>query len=119
MALATSSVSLSDILTATKNVVTAINGVATTALSIYGNQNKAGITAATVVKIGAGRLVNISVIVAGSADGAIYDSGALGVTVAPLCVVPQTLGVTSVNLAVSNGILVVPGSGQTVTVGFS
>jgi len=65
--------SLSDILTAAKNVVTAVNGVAQTYLNVQGTLNSSGITAAKLVKSGTGRISSVSVIVAGSADGFVYE----------------------------------------------
>ena len=44
--------SLSDILTAAKNVVTAINGVAQTYLNVQGLQNSGSLTSATLVQLG-------------------------------------------------------------------
>src|SRR5882757_3026416 len=94
----TGGASLSDILTVAKNLATAVNSLAQTYLNVQGAQNFAGLTAATVVKSSAGRIANISVIVAGSATGAVYDSAATGKTAKPLFIIPMTVGVTVVNL---------------------
>ena len=120
-------VSASDILTTLKNVATAINGLATTELNIAGSQSACGITSATLVKIGAGRIVTVSVIVGGSTNGKIYDAATVSDTSKPLCVIPYTAGASGdtpefanvVNLPCAFGLLVVPGTGQTVTVGYS
>jgi hypothetical protein len=111
--------SLSDLLTVAKNIVQAVNSLAQTYLNVQGAQNFAGLTAATVVKASGGRIAIISVIVAGSAAGAVYDSAAIGNTTKPLFVIPTTVGVTVVNLSASFGITVVPGTGQTVSGSFS
>jgi hypothetical protein len=111
--------SLSDILTAAKNVVTAVNGVAQTYLNVQGTLNSSGITAAKLVKSGTGRISSVSVIVAGSANGFVYDSNSLSITSAPLYVIPQTVGVYFVNMPASLGIVVAPGTGQTITVSYS
>lgn len=111
--------SLSDILTVAKNLATAVNSLAQIYLNVQGAQNFTGLTAATVVKSAAGRIANISVIVAGSATGAVYDAAATGQTTKPLYVIPMTAGVYVVNLPASFGITVVPGSGQTVSGSFS
>ena len=115
----TGGVSLSDLLTALKNAVTGINSLAQNYLNVQGAQNFAGLTAATTVKTSAGRIANISVIVAGSATGAVYDSAATGNTAKPLYVIPTTVGVYVVNLPASFGITIAPGSGQTVSGSFS
>jgi hypothetical protein len=115
----TGGASLSDLLTAAKNIVQAISSLAQTYLNVQGAQNFAGLTAATVVKSSAGRIANISVIAAGSAAGAVYDSAVTGVTTKPLFVIPTTAGVYVVNLPASFGITISPGSGQTVSGSFS
>lgn len=111
--------SLSDVITVAKNIVVAINALAQNYLNVSGASSLAGITAPTVLKSAAGRLTRVSVIVAGSATGAIYDSAVTGATTKPLYVIPMTVGVVEVNLPVNFGVLVVPGSGQTVTVSYS
>ena len=62
--------SITDILTALKNVATAINGWTQQQQTLAGTSNSPNITAATLVKGGAGRLVGVSIVVQGSADGA-------------------------------------------------
>lgn len=108
-----------DILSAAQNIVTAINSAAQTYLSVNGNASLSGLTAATVVKSSAGRVCVVSVIVGGAGVGTVYDAAATGVTTAPVYTIPTTAGAYEVNIATANGIVVAPGSGQTVTVGFS
>jgi len=115
----TGGASLSDILTVAKNIVTAVNSLAQTYLNVEGAQNFAGLTVSTVVKPASGRIARISVIVGGSATGMVYDSAVLGATTKPLFVIPETVGVYVVNLPASFGVLVVPGTGQTVSGSFS
>lgn len=115
----TGGASLSDLLTVAKNIAQAINALAQSYLNVQGAQNFSGLTAATVVKTTAGRVANISVIVAGSATGIVYDSAATGNTTKPLFVIPMTVGVYVVNLPVSFGITISPGTGQTVSGSFS
>lgn len=116
----TGGASLSDILTVAKNLATAVNSLAQTYLNVQGAQNFTGLTAsAAVVKSSAGRIANISVIVAGSASGFVYDSAATGNTTKPLFVIPMTVGVYVVNLPASFGITISPGTGQTVSGSFS
>ena len=110
--------SLTDILTATKNIVTALNGAAQQTLLIAGNQVATGIAAATLVAAGQGRVATVSVIVAGAA-GKLYDASLATATTNPLAVIPATIGVFVVNLPFNNGLVIAPGAGQTVTVSFS
>lgn len=113
------SVSLSDILTAAKNIVTALNNQAQTTISINGLQTVSNISAATLVKSSGGRVCSVSVIVAGSASGTIYDVNNVLGTSNPVFKIPTTVGVTFVNMPTTNGIVVAPGSGQTVSVSYS
>lgn len=111
--------SLTDILTSAQNIVTAINNVATRYLNVQGITNAAGLTSATLVQSGPGRVATVSVIVAGSATGKIYDAALASATTNPIYVIPETVGVVFVNIPVQFGIVVAPGSGQTVTVSYS
>jgi hypothetical protein len=111
--------SLSDILTAIKNLVEAVNNASQAYRNVNGISTKEAITVPTVVKTSPGRIAAISVIIAGSAPGTVYDSSQVSVPTAPLYVIPNTVGVFVVNLPTDTGLLVVPGSGQTVTVSWS
>ena len=111
--------SLDDMLTTAKNVVTAINGLAQTYLAVNGSRISSDLTAATLLKTGSGRVAVVSVIVAGSAAGKIYDANSASLTSGPIYEIPTTVGVTFVNLPVVNGIVVAPGTGQTVSVSYS
>lgn len=111
--------SLDDILTATKNAVVAVNNVSQTLLNIVGNKVYPAISTTTLVQNIGGRLARVSITTAGSTDGTIYDSSSATVTTRPIYTIPNTIGIVEVNLPVVNGILVVPGSGQVVTVSYS
>jgi hydroxyethylthiazole kinase-like sugar kinase family protein len=118
--------SVSDILTSTKNIVTAINGLGqlisamTTAyLSVEGKSRSATMASTTLVSSTAGRLASVSVIVAGSTNGTIYDSAATGSLTNALSVVANTIGVTVINLPYNTGLVVVPGTGMTLVVSYS
>jgi hypothetical protein len=111
--------SLSDLLTATKNIVTALSTAAQNYMSVQGISNLCAITVPTVVKSTAGRIGSVSVIIAGSAQGMIYDSAQVGTITKPLCPIPNIVGVYTANLPANVGVLVVPGTGQTVSVSFS
>jgi hypothetical protein len=111
--------SLSDILTATKNIVTALNQLGQTYLQVEGSKQTSGITAATLVQSGQGRLARVIVTVSGSADGAIYDASSASATTNKVYLIPKDHGVYVVNVPINNGIVVVPGTGQTVAVSYS
>ena len=111
--------SLSDILTAAKNVVTAINGIGQTYLKVQGSNRSDTLNSTALVSTGQGRLASISVIVAGSTDGMIYDSSATGSLTSPLAVIDNLVGVNFANLPYNNGLVVVPGTGMTVVVTYS
>lgn len=110
-------VSTSDIMSAVKNIVTAINGATTAYLSVNGAATATALSAASVVKSSPGRVATVSVTTAAS-GGVIYDS-ATASTTRPIYTIPSTSGVFLVNLPVSYGIYVVPGSGQVLTVSYS
>lgn len=114
--------SLSDLLTAVKNLVIALNGATQAFRQVNGISTTEGITSATVVKTSAGRVASVSVITAGSTAGMIYDSASI-VQSNPLWVIPAAASSTGdpyvVNLPANTGILVVPGTGQKVTLSWS
>jgi len=113
------SASITDLLTAAKNIVTAINGAAQTYLNVNGTLTKNGITAATVVNTGQGRIANVSVVATSTTAGKIYDATVSSATTNPIGVIPATTGMFSWNIPYNNGIVVAPGSGQTVTISYS
>ncbi len=111
--------SLTDILTSAQNLVTAVNGLIQNFLTIQGVTNKANISAATLVKQGAGRVATVVVTTAGSAAGAIYDTNAATSTNNPIYTIPNTAGAVFVNMPVNMGIVVAPGTGQVVAISYS
>lgn len=117
----TNTASLSDIMSTVKNIVTALATEAQNYLDVQGAVNAAAISTPTVVKAVAGRIASVSVLVAGSATGLIYDGATLTATTKPIYVIPSAVGTEPyvVNFPLSFGLLVVPGSGQTVTVSYS
>ena len=76
------------------------------------------ITTATVIKAAQGTLVSIEVIVAGSAAGAAYDHDQTsGVSATnQIAAIPTTIGLIPLAWTCSVGIVVVPGTGQTLAV---
>lgn len=112
--------SLSDILTAIQNLVVAVNNAALAYRQVNGISTTEAITVPTVIKTTPGRVASVSILVAGSAPGTIYDASQLNITTAPLFVIPNFVGVASINLPTDTGILVVPGGGgQSLTVSWS
>ena len=110
-------------LSAIKNIVTALATAAQNYLNVQGLINFAGLTSPSVVKSSAGRICSVSVIVAGSGTGFIYDGATLSATTRPLWVIPEAPKSDGepyvVNLPASFGLLIVPGTGQTLSGSYS
>jgi hypothetical protein len=113
--------SLDDVVTTSKNIVIALNNNAQTNLSIQGTKTAVSLTSTKSVSNTSGRLVNVVVLVAGSTAGGIYDASSVAAagTTNKIYVIPNTVGLYVVNLPIVNGIVVEPGSGQTVTISYS
>lgn len=113
--------STDDILNVNKNNVTAVNGVATTIQQISGKQSALEITASTLIKNTSGWVARVSVIVAGSAAGALYDTAALSGAVngVRLALVQNTAGFQDIKMPFTNGLVFTPGTGMTATVSYS
>jgi len=111
--------SLADILTAIQTLFKTLASGFQTVVQINGATNAAGLTSATLVKTGAGRLAAVSVTTAGSAPGAVYDSTSVGTPLNPVFSIPAALGLTVANIPLRYGLVVVPGAGMTVAVVYS
>lgn len=111
--------SLSDILTAAKNIVTALNQLGQTYIQVEGSSMQSNIATATLVKSGQGRIARVVVVVAGSGTGSVYDASSATATNDKLLTIPTTVGVGEANIPVNNGIVVAPGTGQTVAIVYS
>ena len=111
--------SLTDILTASQNIVRALSNLGTTFLQVQGDKVANGIAAAAQVSTGQGRLARVSVIIAGSVEGEAYDANTLYDTSSPIMVIPNTVGIIDVNIPTNNGIVIKPGTGQVVTISYS
>lgn len=82
-------------------------------------QSSLDITADTVVKASPGKLRSVTVLVAGSAPGSLNDVATDAPTVAnQFYTVPNAVGTYDVNWPCEVGILVVPGTGQTLAVSY-
>lgn len=107
--------SLSDIYSTFKNLVTVVSGMNRQI------QTSVTITGQTLVVTGPGTLVNFCVTVAGSAAGTINNAPSTGTTAASnvLVATPNTVGITQVGVAFNRGLVVSPGTGQSVNVTYS
>jgi S-adenosylhomocysteine hydrolase len=117
---------LDDILTTQKNGVVAINNFNQTSAYLGGRITSATIPAAsgaTLIVTGAGRLVNYSITVKGSAAGFIYNASSTNTAAAANALIATTatqeVGVYSVGLHFANGLVVTPGTGQSLNVTYS
>ena len=113
--------SLDDVLTTLKNIVTAQNNVPLTTLQIAGQKTATGLTAQTVVSANPGRVANIAVIVAGSTACSVYDASSVVTATSSrlLATITNTVGIYVVNMPVTYGIVVTPGTGMTIAVSYS
>lgn len=89
-------------------------------LVTQGAKNSLNITAARVVKAGPGTLLAVTVIVAGSAAGTINDLAAnSGVAAAnQVYTIPNAAGTYQIGFPCLTGIVVTPGTGQTLAVSY-
>ena len=112
--------SLDDILTSLQQLVKATTSEVANPTNLAGAQDFFNITTPTLVKSGPGRLVNITLVVAGSGNGSIYD--AMSTTDTSRKIYPVLFGgaVTQVaNQPFQYGLLVVPGTGMTLAGSYS
>jgi hypothetical protein len=114
--------SLSDLLTAVQHVASNIAQAAQTYLAVNGQQSRSGIAAAggaQLLKQGSGRVAYVNVTVAGTAAGALVDGNSAASTTPVLAVIPMAVGSYFVNLPFNLGLVVIPGTGMTLSVSFS
>ena len=112
---------LDDIATIQKNGVIGINTLNLTLGRIYGTTTSATVTASTLVITGPGRLVNVSVLVAGTTTGLVHNAASTGAAAAAnaIVLVPNTVGVHQANQMFTAGLVIVPGTGQSLNVTYS
>ena len=86
-----------------------------------GTNSVLNIIAATVVKVSPGTIWNVNVTTAGSTIGGVYDFAASsGQGVANyIAAIPDVVGVINLTFPCKTGILIVPGTGQVVSVSFA
>lgn len=113
--------SIDDIATIQKNGVVAVNTLNQTLLRIFGTNTSSTVNADTFVIKGAGRVVNVSVTVAGTTDGAIHNCPSVADALVgnKLAVVTNTVGVYPLNLLFTNGLTLIVGAGQEFNVTYS
>lgn len=113
--------SIDDIATIQKNGVVAVNTLNQTILRIFGTNTTPTANVSTFVIKGAGRVVNVSVTVAGTTAGAIHNCPSVGdaLTTNMLAVVTNTVGVYPLNLLFTNGLTLIVGTGQEFNVTYS
>ena len=90
-------------------------------ITATGRTRVLNISAATVIKATPGRIVKVQVLVAGTTVGTINDLAVLtGAALAnQVGVIPNTVGPFDISMPCSTGILIVPGTGQTVAVSYN
>lgn len=113
--------SLDDIATIQKNGVLAVNTVNQTLARYFGTNTSPTYAASAAIYPGPGRLVNVSVTVAGTTTGAIHNCTTVGAATAAnmLAVVGNTVGVVELNLLFNAGLVIVTGTGQQFNVTYS
>ena len=86
-----------------------------------GNRAVLDVTAVTVVKAAPGICVSVAVVVAGSTTGTVNDVATTGGAAAAnqFGTIPNTVGTYTFNWPCGTGIVVVPGTGQTLAVSYS
>lgn len=89
-------------------------------LAVDGRNSALNISTATVVKASSGRLVRIDVITAGSTAGTANDTTTTGGAAASneIFAIPNTIGSYYLDWPVANGIVIIPGTAQVVSVSY-
>lgn len=112
---------LDDILTTQKNGVIGLNNLNQTYAYLGGKLTSSTATSQVVAVTGSGRLVSISVIVAGTTNGTVNNAQTTTLAAASnaLVAIPNTIGVYQCGCAFTNGLVITPGTGQSVNVTYS
>lgn len=118
---------IDDLATIQKNGVVAVNSLVQTLdafraiyESVAGSSSVLGVDADAKIFTGAGRLATVSVTVAAS-GGTIHDSASVAEATSSnvIFAIPNAVGITVVNFPISNGLIVKPGAGSTVSISYS
>jgi hypothetical protein len=115
---AANSASLSTLIATLQNLVTALNNATKTQLNIEGAASQENISTATWIAA-QNRLCRVSIVAPGTATGTIYDASNASDISTPIWTIPTALGMVKVSIPITDGLLVVPGTGQNVTVSWS
>ena len=102
--------SITEIFTAAQNIVTALNQLGQTFLSVNGTRKSATITntTGTLIVSGQGRLVSVVVTDAsGSTQGSVYDSSNASSLVNKIAAINHTIGRQEFGVPFSNGLVIV------------
>jgi hypothetical protein len=110
--------SLSDILTTSQNIVRAFNSFSQSNIDLSGQKNTLNLSTTTLVKTGSGRIATLSITTAGTASGGLFDAATVDAATSAnlLVVVPDAIGVFAVNMTYQNGLVYIPGTGQTAAI---
>jgi hypothetical protein len=113
--------SLDDLLTASKNIVVALNASNNFAKLGFAQSSKLNITASTLVASNAGRLYTVLVTTAGSTAGSLYDAANTSSVAASNLIanIPATVGAVDFNWPFQNGLVFVPGSGMVANIAYT
>ena len=86
-----------------------------------GTQSVFNITANTLVKVGAGRAFVITVVVAGSGAGSVHDIDTIGAAAAAnqFYATPVAVGSFDASWPLLKGLVVKPGTGQTIAISYA
>ena len=78
------------------------------------------IIAPRLIRAGIGRVCRVSVLVAGSAAGAVNDCATTGAAAVAnqIGTIPATAGTISIDMPCATGMVIVPGTGQTLAVSY-
>jgi hypothetical protein len=107
------------IVTVAKSLAQAIAQAGQNYLTVQGAQSTPNITKQTVLKNQPGRICTIIVTVAGSTTGTVVDSAVAAAVTPVVYVIPEAVGIYVVNYPMAYGLIVSPGTGQTINVSWS
>lgn len=114
---------IDDILTTQKNGVIAINNLSQIFKSYNeGETTSQTVTSTTLIVAGSGRLVSVTVVIQGSANGFVYNSSTVAGVAASNALCASTsadVGAYAVGAKFTNGLVVAPGTGQSINVTYS
>lgn len=86
-----------------------------------GSKTYLGAKDASLIAEGSGRLVNMVVSVAGSATGTIHDASSVANATNDniITIIPMATGIGQINVPFTDGLVIKPGTGQTLSITYS